>query len=231
MGALLAGAVALALVVWLLRALAQAPVAAVRKGLAWVGAGLAVALAVAMLLAGRGAQALWALAFVLPMAWRAWQRRNFSAGTAPAAGQASTVETGFLAMRLDHASGEMTGRVRQGGFAGRELAELSREELLALLAECRAADADSVPLLEAWLDRTWPDWRGAQPPPQPPPPPGHTGMDRAEALAVLGLAEGAAAEDIRAAHRRLMQAAHPDHGGSDWLASRVNQARDALLRD
>jgi DnaJ family protein C protein 19 len=54
-------------------------------------------------------------------------------------------------------------------------------------------------------------------------------MTRAEAYQVLGLQPGASEENIRAAHRRLMQAAHPDHGGSDWLAARINQARDILL--
>ena len=54
-------------------------------------------------------------------------------------------------------------------------------------------------------------------------------MSRAEAYQVLGLQPGATTDDIRAAHRRLMQAAHPDHGGSDWLAARINQARDVLL--
>ncbi|MDB5412139.1 MAG: molecular chaperone DnaJ, partial [Rubritepida sp.] len=80
--------------------------------------------------------------------------------------------------------------------------------------------------LEAWLDRTHPDWREAAPPPRAP---SSGAMNRAEAFAVLGLQDGASAADIRAAHRRLMQAAHPDHGGSDWLASRVNEARDFLL--
>ncbi len=54
-------------------------------------------------------------------------------------------------------------------------------------------------------------------------------MSRAEALEVLGLKPGADEAAIRAAHRRLMQGAHPDHGGSDWLAARINQARDVLL--
>ena len=54
-------------------------------------------------------------------------------------------------------------------------------------------------------------------------------MSREEAFQVLGLHVGASEADIRAAHHRLMRAAHPDAGGSDWLASRVNQARDVLL--
>jgi DnaJ homolog subfamily C member 19 len=54
-------------------------------------------------------------------------------------------------------------------------------------------------------------------------------MTREEAYQVLGLKPGASEDDIRAAHRRLMRGAHPDSGGSDWLASRINQARDMLL--
>ena len=54
-------------------------------------------------------------------------------------------------------------------------------------------------------------------------------MTREEAYQVLGLKPGAGEADIRAAHHRLMRAAHPDAGGSDWLAARINQARDMLL--
>ncbi len=54
-------------------------------------------------------------------------------------------------------------------------------------------------------------------------------MTRAEAYQVLGLKPGASEEEIRAAYHRLMRAAHPDAGGSDWLAARINQARDVLL--
>ena len=56
-------------------------------------------------------------------------------------------------------------------------------------------------------------------------------MTRAEAYEVLGLKSGANADEVHAAHRRLMRMAHPDTGGSDWLASRINQARDVLLGD
>jgi DnaJ family protein C protein 19 len=54
-------------------------------------------------------------------------------------------------------------------------------------------------------------------------------MTRQEAYEVLGLPTNATEAEIRAAHHRLMRAAHPDAGGSDWLAARINQARDILL--
>lgn len=54
---------------------------------------------------------------------------------------------------------------------------------------------------------------------------------RKEALAVLGLMEGASAEEINAAYRDLIKKLHPDHGGNDYLAQRITAARDYLLKD
>jgi hypothetical protein len=58
-----------------------------------------------------------------------------------------------------------------------------------------------------------------------------TARDRAEARAVLGVEADADEGAIRAAHRRLLAGVHPDRGGSDDLARRVNAARDLLLRE
>ena len=221
------GAVLLA-TLGLLYAFAHARPAAVKTSLIW-GLGTLGAVGVtAMLLSGRGASAFWALIMFGPalrQAWRGWRaRRTF--GRPAEAGEASGVDTETLEMRLDLGSGAMSGRVRRGAFTGRDLASLDRAELIQLLADCQALDTESVPLIEAWLDRTDPEWRDAAPPPERQ---RDGAMTRAEALAVLGLAEGASEAEIRAAHRRLMRSAHPDHGGSDWLATRVNEARDVLL--
>lgn len=221
------GAIALFVLFLLLRAFAHAPVARVKQmGAVLLGAIGAVLLLLGLLTA-RGQQALFSLAFFLPliMQWaQRWRTNKRFGGPAPQSGAANSVETAFLSMTLHHDSGRMTGSVKAGQFSGRDLAALDLPELLTLLEECRATDPDSVALLEAWLDRAHPDWH-AEPAAAP-----HSGtMMRAEALEILGLAEGADEDAIRAAHRRLMRSAHPDQGGSAWLAARINAARDLLL--
>src|SRR5262249_14896211 len=124
--------------------------------------------------------------------------------------------------------------ILRGRFAGMRLEELGPADLLALLRECRAEDEEGARLLEAYLDRVRPDWRDELAG-------GRSGgsstgarktsreMSVAEAYAVPGLSPGADAEAIKEAHRRLMVKLHPDHGGSDYLATKINRARDVLL--
>ena len=70
--------------------------------------------------------------------------------------------------------------------------------------------------------------RASAPPPAQSP---KHAMSRAEALDILGLEEGASETDIEAAYKALIVKNHPDQGGTDWLAARLNEARDILLGD
>lgn len=62
------------------------------------------------------------------------------------------------------------------------------------------------------------------------PQPAASSMDKVEALAVLGLNGSASTDDIRAAHKKLLRAIHPDAGGSTYLSAKINAARDLLLK-
>lgn len=158
---------------------------------------------------------------------RAVRNRPSGGFNAPGTGQRTEVNTAFLKAWIDHASGDVGGTVLAGRFAGRTLDALSDADLLDLRTEC-AADADSLRVLEAYLDRRLgADWRNARS--APPPRGARSDMSREEALAVLGLSEGATAEEIKAAYRRLIQRMHPDVGGSAELAARINRAKDVLL--
>ena len=162
-----------------------------------------------------------------------WLTQASNGGSKRSTGQRSGVRTAFLEMVLDHDSGAMHGTCLRGRFATRTLSSLGRDELLHLLGEVEGADAQSVLLLEAYLDRRLPDWRDARKRDS-----GKansrsgskSGLDRNEAYHLLGVKPGASADEVRAAHRRLMRKMHPDHGGPVHLASRINQARDLLLR-
>ncbi len=114
------------------------------------------------------------------------------------------------------------------GRPGASSAPLGLPALLELLDEARRDDPPSVPLLEAYLDRRFPDWRTQQA--EAAPAAGPAAMDERTALEILGLAPGATEAEIKAAHRDLMARVHPDHGGSSYLAAQLNQARDYLLR-
>ena len=157
---------------------------------------------------------------------RALRNRSSGGFSSPGTGRRTEVHTAFLKAWIDHGTGDVGGTVLSGRFAGRTLDRLSDSELLDLHEECRN-DADSLRVLEAYLDRRLNvDWRTAR---EPPPRGPRSDMTRAEALAVLGLAEGASEEEIKAAHRRLIRRTHPDAGGTADLAARINRAKDVLV--
>lgn len=154
----------------------------------------------------------------------------------PKSGNSSRVASSILEMTLDHDSGDMSGRVLTGSMAGRSLSELSEAEFIELLGYCRQSDEDSARLLESYLDRRFGDsWReddpsASQQDSQAGQGEGTRQLSEQDALEILGLAPGATREEIIQAHRQMMQKMHPDRGGSTYLASLINRAKDILLR-
>lgn len=145
-----------------------------------------------------------------------------------------TLTTRFLRINVNMASGSMSGEVLAGEFQGRTLDSLTEEELNTLLASYREQDAESGRLLNAYMqfrfrggaNRTGDSRRsdaGGQAS-------SSGSLDRHEALQILGLKEDASDKDVVLAHRKLMQKVHPDRGGSDYLAAKINQAKDFLLK-
>jgi DnaJ domain len=145
-------------------------------------------------------------------------------------GQRSQVRSQFLEMTLDHDSGELKGMIVAGPYTGRSLESFDLPQLTAMMANL---DAESIPLLESYLDRRFPAWRensqGNGAGRQGRAPSGGK-MTEEEAYQILGLQPGAGRDEIGRAHRALMKKLHPDQGGSTYLAARVNEAKDTLLR-
>lgn len=229
---------AMALVVWwLLRANPSTIARILRPLLMIVGlVGIAVMLIFGIRFVPGLLPELFGLAGIVAAALiaRALRRRPSGGFSSPGNVQRTEVRTAFFEAWIDHGTGDVGGTVHSGRFAGRTFDSLSDGELLDLHAEC-SSDSDSRRVLESYLDRRLgAAWNSAGqnsagqsqgPPPRGP----RTDMTREEALAVLGLAEGASEQEIKAAHRRLIQRVHPDVGGSADLAARINRAKDVLL--
>lgn len=226
------GALALLGIGWLVFAMRNMDRRRLVRGLRWGVGGIAALAAVAALLLRRFdmVMILGAVAASVLLRGRLGQFSFDSLGTG--GGNVSKVRSRFLAMELDHDTGELTGRVVDGQFAGWDLMDLGESETRWLLNEI-GRDAESIRLLESWLDTNRAGWReyfaetgetgafgGGT---------GTTTDPRAEAYAVLGLKPGASDDEIKAAHRELMKGVHPDRGGSEFLAAKINEARDFLL--
>jgi hypothetical protein len=176
---------------------------------------------VAGLLALLAPLARWGWRFGLPLA-KLWYSRS--------GGQAS-FRSHHIVLAVDVRNGRMTGKVTQGPWAGRDLSSLPESELDALRDWLRHRDTKAYYLLSTYLKA-----RGFIPDNEPEAD-NHAirdtrdGLEREEALAILGLKDPLSRDALIQAHRRLMSKLHPDKGGSDYLAARVNLARDLLLRE
>jgi hypothetical protein len=222
----------LALLLWALHAFTKVKpqtAAVVLK----TGGGLG-ALAVAGLLGARGR-----LDIAIPLGltglgllgWLPWSIPGLGARMRKSTGQVSRVRSAFVEMELDHDTGTMRGRILAGRHEGAALDALDVATLAGFLPDI---DEESRSLLMAYLDRREPLWRENA---QADATAGSsrrgwsTGkMTEEEAYQILGVQPGASAKDIGLAHRSLMKKLHPDQGGSTYLAARVNEAKDVLLR-
>ncbi len=225
----LLGIVLFALAIWVLSQFADADPRWLARVVRRVGGGLAWIFAALMVAMGRFGLAA-AAAFAGWLLFR--KARSSKKAEAGNGANTTTVRSALFEMCLDHENGNITGDVLAGTYEGRALDSLNTDDLRRLWRET-LGEADSRALLEAYLDRRMAGWRedfdayqdarhdaAAQ----------ASAMTEQDAYQILGLAPGASTAEIHKAHRALMKRLHPDHGGSSFLAARVNQAKDFLLR-
>ena len=139
----------------------------------------------------------------------------------------SEIRSRYIHMVLFHETGLIDGKIIEGQFQDAKLSQLKLEQLIELLREIQD-DQDSMNLLISYLDREHPSWQ--QDTDMRTPPSSDTELNEAQALDILGLDDCANKDDIILAHRRMMQKMHPDRGGSTYLATKINAAKELLLR-
>jgi hypothetical protein len=231
--ALLLGVAVLVLLIWAAKSFAKADPKQAAILTRKLGGAAALLFAAFLLIRGEIGPAVTVGVLGLGLlGWVAlWPVGLFGPRLQTAAGQTSRVRTAFVEMELDNGSGRMRGRILAGPHQGASLDAIDVATLIGFLG---AVDADSRDLLAAYLDRRQPGWREyAQAD-------AAAGRGRAsarsgkmteeEAYQILGLQPGASAQDVTRAHRSLIKKLHPDQGGSTYLAARVNEAKDVLLR-
>lgn len=231
MPTLIFGVLILVLALWALGVISRVDPKIAARVLKGAGGTLAIGFAVFLGLRGEVGIAIPLGIFGLGLlGWIPFGIPGFSQRARKSAGQISRVRSAFLEMELDHDSGTMGGRIIAGSEQGQALEALSVPTLAGLLDEF---DEESRALLVAYLDRRDAGWseyaqgyadagRGAA---------ASSGkMTEQEAYQILGVEPGAGADAIARAHRTLMKKLHPDQGGSNYLAARVNEAKEILLR-
>ena len=231
MPALIFGLLALVLALWALNVIAKVDPKVAARVTKVAGGLLSLGFAVFLGLRGEIGIAIPLGAFGLGLlGWVPFGPAGFSSRTQKSGGQTSRVRSAYFEMELDHDSGAMRGRVLAGRHQGAELERLDVKTLAAMLGEI---DDESRALLVAYLDRRDAGWsEHAQADAAAGARATSSGkMSEEEAYQILGLQPGANADDISRAHRTLMKKLHPDQGGSTYLAARINEAKEILLRN
>jgi hypothetical protein len=223
------GFVVLVLVLWVINVISKVDPKIGARALKAGGGVIALGFAVFLGLRGEIGVAIPLGVFGLGLlGWLPFGASSFSSRTQKSGGQTSQVRSAYLEMQLDHDTGAMRGRIVAGRHQGVELERLDVKTLAGLLSEF---DEESRALLMAYLDRRDPGWsEHAQGDPATGRAAASGKMSEQEAYQFLGLEPGAGAEAITRAHRTLMKKLHPDQGGSTYLAARINEAKEILLR-
>ena len=177
----------------------------------WIGAGLAALVPVIKVILSMGLRALPFLQIF----------RRFRSSP-------SHIRTEYIDAEINFSTRTMDGEVLSGDYGGRKLSMLTSDELNSLSEWLKAKDQESFVLLNTYMmrmgkgannDSFSQDRRNDS----------FSQMSKKDALQILGLNEGSTNHDIIKSHKRLIQRLHPDRGGSDYLAAKINAAKDRLL--
>jgi hypothetical protein len=139
----------------------------------------------------------------------------------------SQFRTEFLVISINFTTGSVEGEIISGDYSGKKLRELSQDELKLLSQQYKTVDKESYVLLQAYLIRSGSNNDQAY---QQYNPDNFNELTESEAFEILGLPNTATKDEVVKAHKRLMQRMHPDRGGSDYLAAKINAAKDQLVK-
>lgn len=141
----------------------------------------------------------------------------------------STIKTTNLLFTIDSQSGKLGGTVLDGEYTGRHLDELDNASLSALFEHCKVSDPEAAQLLNTYLVRERGGESGTDSNSYPAQE--HSDLTMREACDILGVKNDANKQAIEQAYRLLMRQFHPDKGGSNYLAAKVNAAKELLLKN
>jgi hypothetical protein len=231
MGYVIAGIAVAIVFLFAAQRFTQANPATLARWIKILGAALAVSACTWLVSRGQiGAAAFVGYLAYAVISGRGWPGGPSWAPSQPSAGKTSQLRTDHLELELDHDTGAVRGRVLKGIFQGRDIESLSPADVALLWQDCRFNDPQSAQVLEAYLDRIHPEWREDVKRGEEHLAGGPDGrMTREQAFEILGLKPEANEDEIRRAHRELMKRMHPDQGGSNYLAAKINEAKDVLL--